>query len=66
MMNFLKTFRRDEDGAVTVDWVVLTAAVVGLAIASYTAIETNANGLITAAGGAVAAENDFGAAGGGE
>jgi Flp pilus assembly pilin Flp len=59
MMNFLNTFRKDEDGAVTVDWVVLTAAVVGLAIAAYTTIETNANGLITAAGGAVAAENDF-------
>ncbi|MFN0115854.1 MAG: pilus assembly protein, partial [Paracoccaceae bacterium] len=25
-----KNFRNDEDGAVTVDWVVLTAAVVGL------------------------------------
>lgn len=33
MMNFAKrirTFRRAEDGAVTVDWVVLTAAVIGL------------------------------------
>ncbi len=59
MMNFLKTFRNDEDGAVTVDWVVLTAAVVGLAIAAYSTIETNATTLITAAGGAVAAENDF-------
>jgi Flp pilus assembly pilin Flp len=28
-----KTFSRDEDGAVTVDWVVLTAAIVGLGIA---------------------------------
>jgi Flp pilus assembly pilin Flp len=60
MLNFLKTFRKDEDGAVTVDWVVLTAAVVGLAIAAYTTIETNANDLITAAGDAVAAEDDFG------
>ena len=30
-MKFIKNFRKDEDGAVTVDWVVLTAAVVGLA-----------------------------------
>ena len=30
IMNFLK----DEDGAVTVDWVVLTAAVCGLALAA--------------------------------
>ncbi len=33
MLNFIKTFARDEDGAVTVDWVVLTAAVVGLGLA---------------------------------
>ena len=33
MLNFFKTFRRDEDGAVTVDFVVVTAAVVGLGIA---------------------------------
>ena len=31
MMKFIKNFRKDEDGAVTVDWVVLTAAVVALA-----------------------------------
>ena len=31
MTRFLKNFRRDESGAVTVDWVVLTAAVVALA-----------------------------------
>ena len=30
-MSFIKKFRRQEDGAVTVDWVVLTAAVVVLA-----------------------------------
>lgn len=28
MIPFLKTFRRDEDGAVTVDWVVITASIV--------------------------------------
>ena len=33
MTNFFKRFAQDESGAVTVDWVVLTAAVVGLAIA---------------------------------
>ena len=32
-INLIKSFRNDEDGAVTVDWVVLTAAVVGLGIA---------------------------------
>ncbi len=45
MIKFIKNFRKDEDGAVTVDWVVLTAAVVGLAVAAYTSIETGASGL---------------------
>lgn len=39
-MNFIKNFRKDENGAVTVDWVVLTAAIVGLAVAAYSTIET--------------------------
>ncbi|CUH42180.1 Flp family type IVb pilin [Ruegeria atlantica] len=38
MIKFIKNFRKDEDGAVTVDWVVLTAAVVGLAAVAYTQI----------------------------
>ena len=59
MIKFIKNFRKDEDGAVTVDWVVLTAAVVGLAIAAYSTIERQSNRLIRAAAGAVAAENDF-------
>lgn len=45
MTKFFKNFRRDEDGAVTVDWVVLTAAVVGLAVAAYSSIETGAKSL---------------------
>lgn len=45
MMNFIKNFRKDDSGAVTVDWVVLTAAVVGLAVAAYTSIETGASNL---------------------
>jgi len=38
MLNFIKNFRADEDGAVTVDWVVLTAAIVGLGIAVLTSV----------------------------
>ena len=38
MFEFIKNFRADEDGAVTVDWVVLTAAIVGLGIAVITVI----------------------------
>lgn len=45
MLNFIKNFRKDEDGAVTVDWVVLTAAVVALAGAAYSSIQTGATGL---------------------
>ena len=36
LTNFFKNFRANEAGAVTVDWVVLTAAVFGLAVAAYT------------------------------
>ena len=32
MLSKLKIFRDSEDGAITVDWVVLTAAVVGLSV----------------------------------
>ena len=45
MIKFIKNFRKDEDGAVTVDWVVLTAAVVALAAAGYTQIETGTTAL---------------------
>ena len=39
MIKLFKKFRESEVGAVTVDWVVLTAAVVALAGAAYTAIK---------------------------
>lgn len=45
MMKLIKNFKNDESGAVTVDWVVLTAAVVGLAVAAYSSIETGATKL---------------------
>ncbi|MEM6375391.1 MAG: hypothetical protein AAF686_04070 [Pseudomonadota bacterium] len=38
MIKFFKNFAKDEDGAVTVDWVVLTAAVVGLGVAGVTTV----------------------------
>ncbi|MDP3338803.1 Flp family type IVb pilin [Frigidibacter sp.] len=47
LINLFKNFRNDEDGAVTVDWVVLTAAVVGLAIAAMTAINSGVGDLTT-------------------
>jgi Flp pilus assembly pilin Flp len=57
MTNFIKNFRNDENGAVTVDWVVLTAAVVGLAVAAYSAINTNAATLIGTAATEVGQES---------
>jgi Flp pilus assembly pilin Flp len=45
MLNFIKNFRNDEDGAVTVDWVVLTAAIVGLGIAVLSSVGTGTTAL---------------------
>ena len=56
-MNFfanIKNFAADESGAVTVDWVVLTAAIVGLGVAMIGTISTAVNGL----GDRIAAEVD--------
>ena len=39
-MKLFKSFRKDELGAVTVDWVVLTAAVVALALGAISLIDT--------------------------
>ncbi|MCP4783262.1 MAG: hypothetical protein GY878_06900 [Fuerstiella sp.] len=41
MISFIKNFRRDDSGAVTVDWVVLTAGIVGLAVGAFAVIESN-------------------------
>ena len=57
MIKFIKNFRKDEDGAVTVDWVVLTAAVVGLAVAAYASIETGATNLTSNTSSFLATQN---------
>lgn len=47
-MEFFKatrTFGADDAGAVTVDWVVLTAAVVGLGVAALSAIRSGTQSL---------------------
>ena len=38
LFKLANNFKRDEDGAVTVDWVVLTAAIVGLGIAVLSSV----------------------------
>ena len=50
MIKFIKNFRKDEDGAVTVDWVVLTAAVVALAGAAYGSIQSGSSDLTNSTG----------------
>jgi Flp pilus assembly pilin Flp len=44
-LNLFKRFQKDEDGAVTVDWVVLNAAIVGLGLIVMAAIRPAITGL---------------------
>ena len=50
MMNLIKTFAKDEAGAVSIDWVVLTAAIVAMGVAVGSAIRTEVSTLATSAG----------------
>lgn len=59
-MNIFKNLRQmmsDEDGAVTVDWVVLTAAVVILAIGAIAALDGAVQALITEIAGEMTFSN---------
>ncbi|MFU8777833.1 MAG: Flp family type IVb pilin [Roseovarius sp.] len=56
MIKFFKNFSKDEDGAVTVDWVVLTAAVVGLGIAGVASVNTGITSLATSIEAGVAGQ----------
>jgi len=51
MLKQVMNFARKEDGAVTVDWVVLTAAVVALAGVAITSLQTASGGLGENVGG---------------
>jgi Flp pilus assembly pilin Flp len=61
MIKFFKNFRKDESGAVTVDWVVLTAAVVALAGAAYQSISDGASDLTSTTGEFIKGKNPNGA-----
>lgn len=52
LLNAILGFQNDESGAVTVDWVVLTAAVVGLGLL----ISNTMGSAITTASGNIGAE----------
>lgn len=43
-LNVMNRFAKDEDGAVTVDWVVLTAAIVGLGLVVMSVIKPGITG----------------------
>jgi len=45
LLNLFKAFKKDESGAVTVDWVVLTAAIVGLGMVVMTTVGGGITGL---------------------
>ena len=47
MMHFVTSFWAEERGAVTVDWFVLTAGLVGLAVAAYVLAETGMVSVVT-------------------
>ncbi|NNJ67774.1 MAG: hypothetical protein HKP54_07015 [Boseongicola sp.] len=53
-MNFFNKFLADESGAVTVDWVVLTAAIVGLGIAVLTSVGNGTTTLANTVSGELA------------
>ncbi len=56
MRKMINRIRSDENGAVTVDWVVLTAAVVGLAVAIVLALK---NGMVGISAGTEAFMKSF-------
>lgn len=55
MKQFFARFLRHEQGAVTVDWIVITAGALSLAIASMALIEAEATSLASETGSYVAA-----------
>ncbi|KMK68344.1 hypothetical protein [Puniceibacterium sp. IMCC21224] len=59
MLEFLSRFGQSEDGAVSVDWIVITAAVVGMSAVAFFTVEDASFALMDSAGGAVLAQDDF-------
>ena len=60
LFKLAKKFNNEEDGAVTVDWVVLTAAIVGLGLIVMAAIRPAISGLSTSIATEIGeADDDF-------
>jgi Flp pilus assembly pilin Flp len=47
LFKMTRKFRNDEDGAVTVDWVVLTAAIVGMGVAVMATVKNGTTSVAT-------------------
>ena len=56
-MKRMNAFLNDESGAVTVDWVVLTAAIVGLGIAVLTSVGEGTTSLADRVSGHLVTQN---------
>ena len=54
-MTALKKFIQSEDGAVTVDWVVLTAAIIGFGLAVVALIATGTTSVSSGVGASLSA-----------
>tara|TARA_R100001369_G_scaffold28740_2_gene51598 strand:- start:175 stop:375 length:201 start_codon:yes stop_codon:yes gene_type:complete len=50
MVQRVKEFCSNEDGAVTVDWVVLTAAIILITIAAYLSIQNGSDAMASSVG----------------
>lgn len=59
LLNIFKSFKNDESGAVTVDWVVLTAAIVGLGIVVITSVQGSLTTTTAAITSSLDASADF-------
>ena len=46
LLNNIVRFRKDEDGAVTVDWVVLTAAIVAIVVGLVATLGPSLTGVV--------------------
>ncbi|MCL3880898.1 hypothetical protein [Marivita sp. GX14005] len=57
MSFFLKNFLAEELGAVTLDFLVLTAALVGLAIATYDMVASGSDSIVLSTGNAISSVN---------
>ena len=57
MKQLVRKFLRREEGVVSTDWIVLTAALVGFAIGVFTFFETGTGDILTAVNGQMATQD---------